>query len=474
MTMFDFLKKKISGFIEKFTKKEEEKLPEEKPLEIKESVPIVTKIPSGKEIPSEKEITIEPEIPATQKPVEIKLQEKAKPISPVEIKERAPLPKEIPKEEVKPAAASEPPLQKKETAKPAPAVKIPKPEISKPKEEEKPVLKKELPPAIPKTKIPEKPVAEKPKEELSVISESKPSKPREIKTGILSAIKSLVTGEIEIQKEEVAPLLEEFELELLESDVALEVADQVRKELYVRLVGTKIKRGQVSHFVKQTMEDALVGMLENKNQFDFVERITQNPRPVRIMFLGPNGAGKTTSMAKIAHLLQRHGLKVVFAAGDTFRAAAIEQLGIHAGRLGVPIIKRPYGSDATAVAYDAVSYARAHGIEVVLIDTAGRQDTNVNLLNELKKMQRVIQPQLKIYIGESIAGNALLEQVKTFHRELGVDGVILTKLDCDPKGGTMLSVSRATGLPILYVGIGQGYEDLEAYDAQKMVKRILS
>jgi fused signal recognition particle receptor len=146
---------------------------------------------------------------------------------------------------------------------------------------------------------------------------------------------------------------------------------------------------------------------------------------------------------------------------------------VHAQRLDVKVIKREYGSDPTSVAYDAVNYAKAHAIDAVLIDTAGRQDTNISLLNEMKKMGRVVQPDLKIYIGESIAGNAIIEQVSSFNREVGVDAVILTKMDCDPKGGTMLSLSKATGVPIIYVGMGQGYDDLEPFDPKTIVDRIL-
>ncbi len=181
----------------------------------------------------------------------------------------------------------------------------------------------------------------------------------------------------------------------------------------------------------------------------------------------------TTTIAKVAKLLLDNDYKIVFAAADTFRAAAIEQMQVHADRLGVRVIKRDYGSDPTSVAYDATGYAKAHGIDAVLIDTAGRQDTNISLINEMKKMTRVIQPELKIYIGESIAGQAILEQIKTFDREIGLDAVILTKLDCDPKGGTMLSINKATGIPIIYVGVGQRYEDLELFDTQSIVDRIV-
>jgi fused signal recognition particle receptor len=147
---------------------------------------------------------------------------------------------------------------------------------------------------------------------------------------------------------------------------------------------------------------------------------------------------------------------------------------VHADRLEVKLIKRDYGSDPTSVGYDAVSYAKAHGIDAVLIDTAGRQDTNINLINELKKMERVLKPDLKLYVGESIAGSSMIEQISTFHKEIGIDGVILTKLDCDPKGGTVLSITKATGIPVVYIGVGQKYGDLEPFSPKSMADRILS
>lgn len=405
--MFDLLKKKVAGFINKLAGKEEKKVEEARPKEeIKEKV-VEEKI----ERPKEKK---EPEI------------SKPKVTPPEKPKEKLEIKKEKPKPVEKPAIET-----KKEEAPPKPVEAKPSPQ---PPEEKK----------------------------------------REVKMGILSSIKGLVTGEVEIKKSEVDPLLEEFELELLESDVAMGVAEEMKQSLHSQLIGAKVKRGEVSRYIQATMEKTMVGLLKNEKQFDLLERMEQAEKPVKIMFLGPNGAGKTTTMGKIAHLLQQRGYKAVFAAADTFRAAAIEQLGIHAERLDVPLVKHRYGSDPTAVAFDAVAYARKHGLDAVLIDTAGRQDTNVNLLNELKKMQRVIQPDLKIYIGEALAGQALLEQVNAFHAAIGIDGVILTKLDCDPKGGTMLSVSKATGLPLLYVGIGQRYEDLERFDAERMARRILT
>jgi fused signal recognition particle receptor len=197
-------------------------------------------------------------------------------------------------------------------------------------------------------------------------------------------------------------------------------------------------------------------------------------KPVKIMVIGPNGAGKTTSIAKIAYMLQRNGFRVCIAAADTFRAAAVEQMVHHGKKLGINVVHGAYGADPASIAFDAVNHAKSHGVDIVLIDTAGRQETNVNLLNQLKKMDRVIAPEVKIYVGESIAGNAMVEQISSFHKEMKLDGVVLTKLDCDAKGGTVVSVTRVTGLPILYVGTGQGYGDIERFDAEKIVGEILS
>jgi fused signal recognition particle receptor len=240
--------------------------------------------------------------------------------------------------------------------------------------------------------------------------------------------------------------------------------------LYVK----KIPKGKVHDYVQTVILESIIEILSNEKQFDLLEKASSSKKPFKIMLLGINGAGKTTTTAKIAHLLSKNNLKVVLCASDTFRAAAVEQLESHANTLGLKIIKRDYGSDPTSVAFDATNYANAHKIDVVLIDTAGRQDTNTNLLNEMKKMSRVISPDLKLYIGESIAGSAILDQVQSFNREIGLDGVILTKLDCDPKGGTMLSLSKVTGIPIVAVTLGQKYDDIEVFDPQKIAKKIVS
>lgn len=420
--MFDFLKKKIGGFVDKLTKKEEAK---EEPG-LKETDPRV-KDKAVREIEA-----VSGKIEPDKSPAKAK---------------------SVPESEETPEKIAE--------AKQADAVPKAKPELP-----EKPEIKKIPEPALPKKQAGAPPITpEKPEQE---------KKPRErIKVGAIGAIKSFITKEVEITENDLDDLLEEFELELLEADVDISVAEAIKRELKEKLVGAKVKKDALHNHINGMMKETLVGMMINDKSFELLEKIRQSEKPFRIMFLGINGSGKTTTIAKVAKLLMDNNYKVVFAAADTFRAAAIEQIGVHADRLGVKLIKRDYGSDPTSVAYDAGNYAKAHGIDVVLIDTAGRQDTNISLINEMKKMNRVIEPHLKIYIGESVAGNAIIQQISSFGREIGIDAVILTKLDCDPKGGTMLSINRVTGVPIIYVGTGQEYHDLEEFDARAIVERIV-
>jgi len=290
---------------------------------------------------------------------------------------------------------------------------------------------------------------------------------------VTTILKSVITGEVEIKESDVAAMLDSLELELIEADVGIEIASSITNELRNRLIGKKVARNKLNEFVKEQIREVLHEAMTTGSEFSILERIKKSEKPFKIVFLGINGSGKTTTIAKIAALLKQNGLNVVLAAADTFRAAAIEQLEAHSNKLGVKMIKKEYGSDPTSVAFDAINYAKAHNIDVILIDTAGRQETNVNLMNELKKINRVIKPDLKIYVGESIGGNALLEQVKMFNTEIGIDGIILTKLDCDAKGGTVISAARATNSPILMIGTGQKYEDIEEFEPKKIIDRLL-
>ena len=269
-------------------------------------------------------------------------------------------------------------------------------------------------------------------------------------------------------------LLSELELSLLEADVAYDVSLDVSAQLRARLVGMKVPKGKVAEKTRETIAQVLESVMDSERKFDFMKRVQELPKPVKILFVGPNGAGKTTTMAKMARMLMEAGITPVFSASDTFRAAAIEQTEVHGSRLGVKVIKSKYGADPASVAFDAVNFASSHGLGAVLIDSAGRQDTNANLLSELKKISRVAKPDIKLYVGESIGGNSLLDQIKAFNEAIGIDGAILTKLDCDAKGGTAISIAKATGIPILFLGVGQRYEDLIPFDPHRIAQEIMS
>jgi fused signal recognition particle receptor len=169
----------------------------------------------------------------------------------------------------------------------------------------------------------------------------------------------------------------------------------------------------------------------------------------------------------------KHGYSVVLACADTYRAGSIEQLEEHARRLGVRIIKHAYGADPAAVAFDAISHAKAHGINVVLIDTAGRIQTDKNLMAELTKVKRVVKPDLTVLTVDSLTGNDAVTQAEEFHKTVGIDGTILTKVDADVKGGSALSVTYVTKKPILFIGTGQRYDDLEEFKPEQFTQMIL-
>ena len=457
-------------------KKETEKveiLEEKKPEEKKEKpVQIEIKHVRGEERPVEKAAPpLKKEIPlkieAPKKAVEVK--EEPTPLRKEKEVWAAPKAAEPEKKPVAPAQISKPiPPQ---ISKPAPEVEV-KPEI---RVQEKPVQAAPKP-APPKPIIPlvEKKEARREEDLEEREAERKKELDKKVKKSIFAAVAETITGESQIKEEEIAELLDELELGMLESDVALSVAEEIKVELQKRIVGAKVKRGQTAVFVRDNLQEILINMFNESPGFDLVEKLRGMQKPVKIMVMGPNGSGKTTSIAKIAYLLQQNGFRVCIAAADTFRAAAVEQMVHHGKKLGINVVHGAYGADPASIAFDAVNHAKTHGMDIVLIDTAGRQETNVNLLNQLKKMDRVIAPELKIYVGESIAGNAMVEQISAFHNEIKLDGVVLTKLDCDAKGGTVVSVTRVTGLPILYVGTGQGYGDIERFDAEKIVGEILS
>lgn len=280
-----------------------------------------------------------------------------------------------------------------------------------------------------------------------------------------------------LNEKDLDPLLWELQIQLMANDVSLEVAEKICSELKERLLGEAAPRiGDKSKVVKDALKESIESVLQGEERIDVLEMVADsrsNGETFSIMFVGINGTGKTTTIAKMAKLFMNHGYSVILASGDTYRAGAIEQLEEHARRLGVRVIKHQYGSDAAAVAYDAVEHARAREVDVVLIDTAGRMQTNRNLMDELRKVKRVVQPNMTIMILDSLIGNDATEQAMTFNKQVGFDAAILTKVDADAKGGSSLSVSYLTKKPVLYVGVGQDYDDLQPFNPEWFAERLL-
>lgn len=293
---------------------------------------------------------------------------------------------------------------------------------------------------------------------------------KESKSGIFSFIR-----EKTISEKDLDDLLWELEMSLLESDVALEVAEKIIISVKEDLVGKKIKRSSdVADYTRNALKNAVSGILEveSKSIDTLLQEKKAKGEPLIIMFVGINGTGKTTTIAKISTYFINKGYTPVIAASDTFRAGAIEQISHHAETIGVKIIKHKKGADPAAVAYDAVSHASAQGKEIVLVDTAGRMQTNINLMDEMAKIKRVVSPDLIVFVGDSLTGNDAVEQAMKFNDSVGLDGIILTKADADAKGGAALSIGYVINKPILFLGVGQGYEDLMEFKPEWMVEQI--
>lgn len=275
-----------------------------------------------------------------------------------------------------------------------------------------------------------------------------------------------------IREKRLEDVLWDLEISLMEADVAVPVIEEIKESLREDLIGKKVSRTvSFSEGIEVALRAALKDVLVTE-ELDFERFIEDHEKPVVIMFVGVNGTGKTTAIARVAHLLKGKGMNCVMAASDTFRAGAIEQLEKHAQNLDVRLIRHDFGGDPAAVAFDAVEHARAKRKDVVLIDTAGRMQTNINLMDEMKKIRRVADPDLVIFVGDALAGNDAVDQAQAFHEAVGIDAAILCKIDADAKGGAALSIAKAIGKPIIYVGTGQEYGDLVRFDPEWMIKRI--
>ena len=277
---------------------------------------------------------------------------------------------------------------------------------------------------------------------------------------------------LKLSNESFDEFFNDLEEILIENNVALEVIDSLRKKLKEKLLGKEINKKEIEEEIKKALKEAISELLIEP--FDLEEKISEKikeKKPYVIVFFGINGSGKTTTIARLAWLLKKK-YSIVLAAADTFRAASIEQLEKHAENLKVEIIKSKYGADPASVIFDAIAHAKANGIDVVLADTAGRMHTKADLLREMEKIVRVAKPDLKIFVAESTTGNDAVEQAKAFNDAIGIDSLILTKADVDERGGAMISSSYVTGKPILFLGIGQDYPDLEVFNKKKILDKL--
>ncbi len=259
----------------------------------------------------------------------------------------------------------------------------------------------------------------------------------------------------------------------MENNVAFEVAEKIIEELKKRLSEEEFPKKEIESEIKRILKEIINKiLLEPKDLLSEIKNRPDKSVPYVILFCGINGTGKTTTIAKLAYIFKKSNLSVVIAAGDTFRAASIEQLKKHGESLEINVISHNYGSDPASVGYDAIAYAKNHKIDVVLIDTAGRMHTSKNLMAEIEKISRVTKPNFKIFVGEAITGNDAIEQAKAFNDAIEIDGIILTKADIDEKGGTALSVGYVTKKPIIYLGTGQEYSSLEKFDKEKFIEKL--
>ncbi len=325
-----------------------------------------------------------------------------------------------------------------------------------------------------KSKQPDKPAAEARQEtaERPQKSESRglfaslKSRLSKTRSGLTTGIARIFSGGRRIDDE----LLEELEDQLLMADVGIEATQQIIERLQ-----QSVRRNPDAD-VYEALKDAMVEILEPVEQPLVIDETRQ---PFVILMCGINGAGKTTTIGKLAQKFRNQGKSVMLAAGDTFRAAAVEQLQAWGQRLAIPVIAQGSGADAASVIYDALQAARSRGIDVLIADTAGRLHTQSNLMSELEKIQRVMKkldpeaPHEVLLVLDAGTGQNALAQARSFNQSLGVSGIVLTKLDGTAKGGIVFTIAKQTGLPIRFIGVGESADDLRPFEARAFVEALL-
>ncbi|MDI1496204.1 MAG: signal recognition particle-docking protein [Cenarchaeum symbiont of Oopsacas minuta] len=295
-----------------------------------------------------------------------------------------------------------------------------------------------------------------------------------LKSAFATAVKSL--GERELKEQDVDSAISDLEFALMDADVAVEAVELIKSRLQESMIGSNVEKKHMIEHIRKGLVTTVSEMFDNAGTCELVANIEKKrdkfQEPYLVLFLGINGTGKTTTLSKMAHMLKEQKISVVIAAADTFRAGAIEQIREHTNRLGVKLVAQNYGSDPAAVARDAVLYAKSHKVDCVLIDTAGRMQTSQNLMAQIEKITNVVKPDFKIFVGDSLAGNDTINQAREFYKYTNFDASILTKTDADSRGGAALSIIAATSTPIMYIGTGQEYEDLEPFNKNVFVKSV--
>ena len=295
-----------------------------------------------------------------------------------------------------------------------------------------------------------------------------------LKSAFATATKNL--SERELKTQDVDSAISDLEFALMDADVAVEAVEIIKSNLRESMVGISVEKKHISEHIQKGLASTVSKMFENAGSKDLVANIEkkrdESAGPYLVLFVGINGTGKTTTLSKVAYMLKQKKISVVIAASDTFRAGAIEQVREHANRLGIKLVAQNYGSDPAAVARDAVLYAKSHKVDCVLIDTAGRMQTNQNLMAQIEKITNVVKPDFKIFVGDSLAGNDTISQAREFHKHTNFDASILTKTDADSRGGAALSIVAVTSTPVMYIGLGQEYGDLAPFEKNTFLNSV--
>jgi fused signal recognition particle receptor len=296
-----------------------------------------------------------------------------------------------------------------------------------------------------------------------------------IKISTSTKLKSIFSKKYKLSESNLNDLLDKLEISLLQADFSIELVEEFKKDIKEKIEKEGFDKEKE---IDESFLDCFLEIVDNKlisnyNEDYFKEHSFEKNGTKSILYIGTNGVGKTTSIAKLGYFLKSINKTVVFAACDTYRAASIEQIEGYANQLSIPLIKGKYGQDPTSIAYDAITYAKSHSIDYVIIDSAGRQDTSEGLMNELKKIKKVINPNLTIFVSESISGQTAYTQANNFEKEIGFDAFVLTKADVDEKGGTLLTIALGLNKPVFYITLGQDYKDLKFFNLE-FLRKIIS